>query len=121
MKLMIQFMFSLTFGLVGLGLVMKIFMDRVFIDFDVYTAVKNFFNGISERAATVNHHRAEDLMMHAENSRPRELTTRLIERRREELRAMDEVESALSRPRESSVALAPALNAPSEVEGWAGN
>lgn len=113
----IKFIVSLSFGLIGVALVMKIFMDRVFIDFDVIAAIKDYFNGVSRRRILLEH-RAEDRMLHAENSQSRELSTRLIDRRREQLKELDEVESALNRPRRAVSGYSPVNDSPPEIDGW---
>ena len=99
MALYVKFMLTLAFGLAGLGLVMKILMDRVFVEGNFFAEIGEFIRSLTQRPTLVRLDRAEDILMLAEDTKPRELTTRLIEQRRERLNELSEVETAVNRPR----------------------
>lgn len=103
-----RFMVSLAFGLVGLGLVLKVLMDKLFNDWDLFSelgrAVSDFWNG----RRLVKLDRPEDILA-SRVEKTRELTTRLVDQRREQLRAMSEVEQRLNKPGSPE---------PAYVEGW---
>lgn len=116
MALYIRFMASLAFGLVGLGLVLKVLLDQLFNDWDAAAAAKKFFRGVFSGEHPIVRARAEDVLMEAENERPRELSTRHIEKRREEIQQLNDVEQRLSIPlsfaAEEEVLPVPAMAAP---------
>lgn len=123
----LQFVSSLTFGLLGLGLVMMILMDNVFIDIDPVKAAADFYRNW-HRGRALRNERTEDLLMAIEHGRVRPLSTRMIDRRREELNQIDEVEHRLHQaPLPSAdgplkVLLAvDAANASSPTDGWGPN
>lgn len=108
MALYMKFMVTLAFGLAGLAMVMKILMDRVFNDGDFLAEVGEYIKGLKYRATVVRFGRTEDVLMEAERNKPRELTTRLLDQRRERLKELNEVENLLNRPRSAAAAPAPA-------------
>ena len=109
MALYLKFMVTLAFGLAGLAVVMKVLMERVFNDGNFLAEVGEYFKGLKNSATMVRFGRTEDLLMEAEKNKPRELTTRLLDQRRERLKELSEVESALSRPHSVSTAPATAV------------
>lgn len=98
MALYIRFMASLAFGLLGLGLVLKVLLDQLFNDWDAVAAFKRFFRETFIGGRHVARTRAEDVLMEAENFRPRELSTRHIEKRREVIQELHDVEQQLNIP-----------------------
>jgi hypothetical protein len=108
---LMRFMTSLTFGLIGIGLVMKVLLDRVFHEWDAVADGVALAKRVWRGRSMTTHLRAEDILMEAERSRSesKPASSRLIDQRREQLNAMREVEIRLNAP----VSAAPAAEAPS--------
>ncbi|MBI5208717.1 MAG: hypothetical protein HY927_01940 [Elusimicrobia bacterium] len=101
MELYGRFIVALAFGLVGLGLVLQVLLDRVFNEWDAVAdaqaGIKRFMKG-----HVLTHQKTEDLLLDIEKERPKELSTRLVDMRRKELREIDIVEHKLHQPVQAS-------------------
>ena len=110
MALYIKFVSTLAFGLLGLGMVLKVLMDNLFNEWDAVEAAGRFYRDWN-KGRLIRHERTEDMLLAAEHGRTSQLTsTRLIDRRREALNQLDEVEHRLHQP-----ATAPAADGPLKV------
>ena len=99
MELYVKFMFTLTLGLVGVGLVMKTVLETLFSDWDPAQDMRRWWKSYSHRSSALDHVRAEDILQEIEGRRhgavPRPPALS-IDRRRESLRDVDEAENRLS-------------------------
>ena len=100
MELYVRFISTLAFGLIGLGAVMKVLLETIFEDWDV-------FNEISERvmltcagkAVRVKSVRAEDILLEAGHHGLRGGNARITDFRRRQIREFDVIETRLSQVR----------------------
>lgn len=120
MALYVRFVVSLAFGLVGLATVLKILMDRLFHDWDAAAEIKNYIKSLFAERKLVEHYRAEDALLEAEKKQGRELSTRLIDKRREQLKELDEVEYRLLHPQIPAASSRSERN-PNYAEDWGSN
>lgn len=101
MQLYVKFMFTLTLGLAGVGLVMKTVIETLFADWDPVLDARRWWKSASHRSSGINSIRAEDILQEIEGRRsgavPR-LPARAIDRRRESLRDVAQAEERLSSP-----------------------
>ncbi|MFI5347345.1 MAG: hypothetical protein ACHQ51_13305 [Elusimicrobiota bacterium] len=99
MELYVKFMFTLTIGLVGVGLVMKTILETILHDWDPAVDFRRWWKAYSHRSSALDHVRAEDILQEIEGRRqgaaPRQ-PMRPIDVRRESLRDVDEAENRLS-------------------------
>lgn len=100
----IKFMFTLTVGLVGVGMVLKTLLETILHDWDVVREFQTAWNTMFH-ARSHAELRAEDILMELERDqiRRRVMPERSIDRRREALREAREVEDRLSVPSASEV------------------
>lgn len=94
----VKFMFTLAVGLVGVGMVLKTLLETILHEWDVVrdaqAAWRSMFHARSHAEL-----RAEDILMELERDRARRhVPERSIDRRREALRGVREVEERLSVP-----------------------
>jgi hypothetical protein len=98
MEMYIKFMFTLTVGLIGVAMVMKTLLETLLHEWDVVRDVQAGWNSMFH----ARHHselRAEDILMEVERDHAkRRIPERSIDRRREALRDVREVEDRLSLP-----------------------
>ncbi len=94
----IRFLISMAFGLVGISVVLKVLIDQLFSDWDVIADAKTVAKTIRRNRVFTGGIRAEDRLLDIENKRPRELSTKLVDQRREQLRQLDKVENTLVSP-----------------------
>jgi hypothetical protein len=101
MELYVKFMFTLTVGLVGVGLVMKTVLETLLSDWDPGVDLRRWWKAYSHRSSALEHVRAEDILQEIEGRRhgavPR-APVLAIDRRRESLRDVNEAENRLSSP-----------------------
>ena len=99
MELYVKFMFTLTLGLAGVGLVLKTILETLLHDWDPAQDFRRWWKVYSHRSSALAHVRAEDILQEIEGrnkpSVPREPAL-AIDRRRESLRDVDEAENRLS-------------------------
>ena len=117
MELYSRFMVSLAFGLIGIGLVLKVLIDQLFNDWDVFADLKAGLRSLFSHSG-FSSSRTEDILMDVENDKPRELSTRHIDRRREQLKEMDLVEHRLNVPAKPFSMAAPASVASPVYDDW---
>lgn len=93
--LYLRFVVFLALGLAGLGFVLVTLIDRFLSDREIVAAIAAFARRFLEGPALVPAAgRTEDAAMVSAES-PRNLSTRLLDKRREQLQEINEVESRL--------------------------
>lgn len=98
MTMYLKFVGTMAVGMLGIGLFMKILLDKLFVDWDAFDDMETYVKD-AYRGRRMHHvHLTEDILMEKEKARPTELSTRLIDKRREALREIDEVEHRLHGP-----------------------
>ncbi|MEK7857941.1 MAG: hypothetical protein AAB320_02260 [Elusimicrobiota bacterium] len=107
MELYVRFMATLAGGLIGVGLVLKILLEGLFNEWDAFNDVASKM----EMALSGKHHvgliRPEDILLEAEKRNTPNVNSRLIDRRREQLKELDDVENRLNHmPSSAAVAAA---------------
>ncbi|MDE2510037.1 MAG: hypothetical protein KGL74_02845 [Elusimicrobia bacterium] len=99
MELYVKFMFTLTLGLAGVGLVLKTILETILSDWDPVVDARRWWKSYSHRSSAVEHVRAEDILQEIEGRRaggaPRP-PLQPLELRRESLRDVEEAEQRLS-------------------------
>lgn len=93
-----RFIISMGFGLVGISVVLKVLIDQIFSDWDILADARTVAKTIRRNRVFTGGTRAEDRLLDIENKRPRELSTKLVDQKREQLRQLDKVESSLVKP-----------------------
>jgi hypothetical protein len=100
MELYVKFMFTLTVGLAGVGLVLKTIFETVLYDWDPLVDARRWWRRYSHRASGIEHVSAEDILKEIEARRtgaaPRQAPAGSLDRRRESLRDMREAEARAS-------------------------
>ncbi len=101
MTMYLKFVSTMALGMLGIGLLMKVLLDRLFVDWDAVEDLETYVKD-TYRGRRMHHvHLTEDILMEKEKARPTELSTRMIDKRREALREMDAVESRMHAPVET--------------------
>ena len=105
MTLYIRFIMALGFGLLGLGVVLKVLLEQLFHDWDAFTDMGEGFKKLLEGKALAlsTSGRTEDVMLEIEKAKASTYSTRLIDLKREQLREIDAVEHRLRRPHQPVV------------------
>lgn len=104
MQLYVKFMFTLGFGLVGLGMVMTTAFESLFREWDAARDVSRWLKTLSHGRPHVADVSAEDILHELERARvnegryQRRAPARSIDRRREALRDMREADERLAAP-----------------------
>lgn len=95
-----RFLSSLAFGLIGLGMVLKVLLDGIFNEWDAFNDIAGKIAQLSSgRGSAVEHVRAEDILMEAEKQNAYSLVSqgiRLTEQRHQHKQELDEIEFRLS-------------------------
>ena len=103
MELYVKFMFTLTVGLVGVGLVMMILIETLFSEWDPVVDFHRWWRQHHYGRANAGSVRAEDILSELEARRSGNVVpqtpTRSLDRRREILRDMREADLRVSSPR----------------------
>jgi hypothetical protein len=105
MEMYVKFMFTLSVGLVGVGMVLKTLLETLFAEWDVVRDMRRAWN----YAFHSRHHaalvRAEDILMELErdNAKRRMPEGSTLDRRREALRDLREAEDRLAVPQAPEV------------------
>ncbi len=95
----VKFMFTLTVGLVGVGMVLKTLLETIFHDWDMVGAMSTGWHSMFHARHYSDSVRAEDILMEIERDHAkRRQPERSIDRRREALRDIREAEDRLSSP-----------------------
>ncbi len=96
MDLYIKFMSTMAVGMLGAGLVLKVLLDELFLEWDAVAEAQTWFKTVSEhKGFFARLERAEDAMMEAEKSRAVTVNTRLLDERRQQLNQLSAVEKRL--------------------------
>ena len=103
MELYMEFMVALAFGLLGLGVVLTLLLERLFCDWDAPGEMRERFKALLEGKGISGLERTEDILLEIEKSRAATVNTRLIERKRAQLKEIDAVEHVLRRPNKTAV------------------
>ncbi|MBI5631017.1 MAG: hypothetical protein HY921_09050 [Elusimicrobia bacterium] len=95
MEYYLRFVITLSIGLVGLGLVLKVLLDELFSDWDLFGELGDWLRGTYQGRGLAHVERTEDVMLEIEKSKVIPLSTRMIEKRREQLEEIAAVERNL--------------------------
>ena len=99
MEMYVKFMFTLTVGLVGVGMVLKTLLETILHEWDAVHEFKVGWAALFNARPYADSVRAEDILMEIERDHvKRRQPERSIDRRREALRDIREVEDRLSSP-----------------------
>ncbi|MBI5624745.1 MAG: hypothetical protein HY924_13280 [Elusimicrobia bacterium] len=82
MELYGRFIVTLAFGLLGLGLVLRVLLEQVLNDWDVVADAQRGFRRFVRGG--LRHSRTEDALLDIDKDRPKELSTRLSQTSRRE-------------------------------------
>lgn len=99
-----RFMFTLTIGLVGVGLVLMTLLETLLRDWDPVVDLRRWWGEIAHRHPGAASVRAEDILSELEGRRRDRYVyatrppARAIDRRREELRGMREADQRVASP-----------------------
>ena len=95
----VKFMFTLTVGLVGVGMVLKTLLETILHEWDVFGEMELVWNSLFNARPYADSVRAEDILMEIEHDRAKRLVPEhSIDRRREALRDVREAEDRLAAP-----------------------
>ncbi len=95
----IKFMFTLTVGLVGVGMVLKTLLETILHEWDAVREIQNGWNAMFHARPYADSVRAEDILMEIEHDyAKRHIPQHSLDRRREALRDIREAEDRLSAP-----------------------
>lgn len=98
MEQYVKFMTSLAFGLLGVGLVLKVLLETIFNEWDAFNEVHARFQAYISGKHHVGLIRPEDILLEFENRNAPTTSTRLLDQRRHQLREIDDVETRLHLP-----------------------
>lgn len=95
----VKFMFTLTVGLVGVGMVLKTLLETILHEWDAVHEIRSAWTALFRSRPYAESVRAEDILMELERDHAKKrMPERAIDRRREALREVREVEDRLSSP-----------------------
>ncbi len=101
----IKFMFTLTVGLVGVGMVLKTLLETILHEWDAVGEIRAGWHSMFHARPYADSVRAEDILMEIERDHVKKRTpAHELDRRREALRDLREAESRLSSPAVAEVA-----------------
>ena len=96
MELYVRFISTLAFGLVGLGAVLKILLENVFEDWDVFHEVADCVTAAcSAKPGNLAKVQAEDALLKAGNKTSTIIADRRVDHRRRRIKEMDMIETRL--------------------------
>lgn len=99
MEMYVKFMFTLTVGLVGVGMVLKTLLETILHEWDAVAEARAGWHSMFRARPYADSVRAEDILMEIERDHvKRRQPERSIDRRREALRDLREAEDRLSSP-----------------------
>ena len=103
MQLYVKFIFTLSLGLLGLGMVLTTLLETVLRDWDAPRELRRWWRHVTHARAHASSVRAEDILLELEHAQKehryeRRLPAGSIDRRREEMRAIREAEERLASP-----------------------
>ena len=100
MEMYVKFMFTLTVGLVGVGMVLKTILETILNEWDATREIQASWRAMFHARFYADSVRAEDILMEIERDHEkRRLPEFAIDRRRQALRDVREAEDRLSSPR----------------------
>ena len=103
MQLYVKFIFTLSLGLLGLGMVLTTLLETLLHDWDAPREIRRWWRQLTHSRAHAPAVRAEDILLELEHSQKehryeRRLPAGSIGQRREEMRAIREAEERLASP-----------------------
>ena len=103
MQMYVKFMFTLAFGLIGVGVVLTTVFETLLREWDMTRDLARWLRGLTHSRTHTADVRAEDILLELEKNRSegrfqRRAPARSIDRRREALRDVREAEHRLSSP-----------------------
>ncbi|OGS40595.1 MAG: hypothetical protein A2506_03380 [Elusimicrobia bacterium RIFOXYD12_FULL_66_9] len=103
MQLYVKFVFTLSIGLVGLGMVLTVLLETVLREWDAPREILRWWRHLTHGRAHASSIRAEDILLELEHAQKehryeRRLPAGSIDQRREEMRAIREAEERLAAP-----------------------
>jgi hypothetical protein len=99
MEMYIKFMFTLTVGLVGVGMVLKTLLETILHEWDAVAEMQAGWHSMFHARPYAESVRAEDILMEIERDHAKRLIpAHELDRRREALRDIREAEDRLSAP-----------------------
>lgn len=118
MELYFKFLLTMGAGLIGMGLVLKILIDGLFNDWDLFGDLGALAKATYEGKALTLVERPEDVQLEIEKGKAASVrSSRLIDVKREQLRELDEVEHRLRLPNQP-VVLTPLPPSSAELAEW---
>ena len=117
----LKFMGALGAGLFGLGMVMMIVIDELFMDWDGLAAMMEWARErFTHSGRLMRHQRAEDMLLEIEKSKAYDPSNlRLVDQRREALRELASVENRLRGPQNQGPIVLTPLAPPPEAAAQA--
>lgn len=107
MQLYVKFLFTLTVGLIGVGLVLKTLLESLFREWDAVRDFRRWTRSLLQHRPASDPVRAEDILMELERGRREGRYQRQhghgMDRRREALREVREAEERLAAPHSPEV------------------
>ena len=101
MELYIRFIGTLAFGLIGLGMVLKVLLEGLFNEWDAFNDIAGSISlACSGRGGHVRGIRAEDILLEAEEKNACSLntwSTRLVDQKRRQIHELDAIEARVVR------------------------
>lgn len=95
----VKFMFTLTVGLVGVGMVLKTLLETLLHEWDAVAEIRAGWHSLFHSRPYAESVRAEDILMEIERDHmKRRVPTHELDRRRQALRDIREAEDRLSSP-----------------------
>lgn len=99
MEMYIKFMFTLTVGLVGVGMVLKTLLETLLHEWDAVGEIRAGWHSMFHARPYADSVRAEDILMEIERDHVKKrMPAHELDRRREALRDIREAEDRLSSP-----------------------
>lgn len=103
MQLYVKFIFTLSLGLIGLGMVLTVLLETVLHEWDAPRDIRRWWRHLTHARAHASAVRAEDILLELENAQKEHRYERrrpadAMDQRREEMRAIREAEERLASP-----------------------
>lgn len=98
MEMYIRFVTTLAFGLIGVGMVLKVLLEGIFSEWDAFNDIARRISRVaSGKGGLVTHVRAEDILLEAEKKNFYAAGSRLVDHRRRQIQELNAVETRLNR------------------------
>ncbi len=103
MQLYVKFIFTLSLGLLGLGMVLTTLLETLLHDWDAPREIRRWWRQLTHARTYASSVHAEDILLELEHAQKEHRYERLlsagsIDQRREEMRAIREAEERLASP-----------------------